>query len=229
MSVFKQVKVLKSRRGFRIELDGSFLQTPEKQVLEVPYPELANAISLEWKNQDKNIGLPATPLTKLANTAVDCVPSKREKIIKELVGYGNTDLLCYRVEKPHDLKVLQEKLWQAPLEYFSSKTNVNLRVTHNVVPLQQNPECLSKLASIVTGFDNFQLAGLLSLTCLSGSIVLGVSMLYGWMDVCEAWRLIFLDEFHQERIWGADGEALVRRKQIKTDLCNSHRFISLVV
>lgn len=227
--MFKQVEVLKSDRGFRIELDGKTLQTPEKQVLEIPYPKLAEAISLEVKKQDANIGLQATPLTKLANSAVDHVRSKREIIIQELVGYANTDLLCYRVEKPDDLKSLQDKMYQESLDSFSSKISVNLKVTYNVVPLKQNPECLSRLTAIVAGFNDFQLAGLLSLTYLSGSIVLGVSMLFGWMDVHAAWRLTFLDEIYQERIWGEDCEASDRREQIKTDMCNSHHFISLIV
>ena len=229
MSVFKQVEVLISKSGFRVELDGRPLQTPNKRVLEMPHPKLADAISLEWKNQHKGVASHNTPLTRLANSAVDRVRKKRGKTIQELIGYASTDLLCYRVEKPSDLKVLQDKLWQAALDDFATKTAVKLKVTYDVSPVEQNPECLSNLNSIISGLDDFQLTGLLSLTCLSGSIVLGVSMFYGWMEAQEACSLIFLDEVHQESIWGEDSESLSRRKKIKDDICDSHYFASLVV
>jgi len=40
---------------------------------------------------------------RLASTAIDRVAAQRQAVVDELVGYGETDLVCYRVERPAEL------------------------------------------------------------------------------------------------------------------------------
>ena len=40
------------------------------------------------------------PLMQLAATAIDRTGPQRDQIIKEVVGYAETDLVCYRADRP---------------------------------------------------------------------------------------------------------------------------------
>ena len=54
----------------------------------------------------------------------------------------------------------------------------------------------------------------LSITSLTGSIILGISLTEGFLDADQVYELAFLDEIYQESRWGTDHEATSRREYI---------------
>jgi len=39
------------------------------------------------------------------------VGGKRDEVVAEIAGYGETDLVCYRVDRPEELRRGQDRLW----------------------------------------------------------------------------------------------------------------------
>jgi len=224
---FREARAAEAGRVFRIELDGRPVRTPAKHALEVPCAALAGAIASEWQSQGDEIDPKSMPLTQLANSAVDRVRPARETVIAEVAGYGGTDLLCYRVENPADLRERQDRAWQPLLDRFAAEMEINLSITRSLTPVEQPQESLRRLFAAVAACDDFRLAGLLSATATTGSVVLGFGLAKAWIDADEAWELAFLDELYQESIWGEDREAAERREHIRHTIGDAVRFLTL--
>ena len=110
--VYREVRVAPAGDGWRILLDARDLQTPARGPLLLPWRRLAEAISAEWDAQAENV-VPATmPLMRLAATAIDRTAVQRGQVIDEIVGYAQTDLVCYRAERPPELAGRDRELEQ---------------------------------------------------------------------------------------------------------------------
>ncbi len=85
--------------AFVITLDGKHIRTPQQKLLHTKSETLAFAIAAEWDAQIDFIDTDTMPLTRLLNIALDRVALDRERLLADIVGYAETDLLCYRA--PH--------------------------------------------------------------------------------------------------------------------------------
>ena len=98
-----QTAVLDTDGGFGIGLDGRQVKTPAKAALAVPTRALAEAIVLEWDAQTELVDPTQMPMTRMANSAIDKVAVQRTEVADLLADYGDSDLLCYRAERPAGL------------------------------------------------------------------------------------------------------------------------------
>ncbi len=119
------------------------------------------------------------PLTRLANTALDIVGEKRDEVVAEIAGYGETDLVCYRVDRPEELRRRQQAAWDPLVQWIADEYGARLEVTTAVVPTPQPREAVDALCRAVTGFDDFVLAAFQRATGALGSIVLALAMTAG--------------------------------------------------
>ena len=60
----------------------------------------AEALADEWARQEDKVRPAAMTLMSLACTAIDIVRPRRKETVDEIAAYGETDLLCYRCERP---------------------------------------------------------------------------------------------------------------------------------
>ena len=208
-------------------LDARPVRTPGKRTLVVPSAPLAEAISGEWSVQGETVDPMAMPLTRLANTALDIVGERREEVVAEIAGYGETDLVCYRVERPEELRRRQEAAWDPLVAWIEEEYGARLLVTTGLIPAPQPSEAVDALREAVTAFDDFVLAAFQRATGAVGSIVLALAMTAGRITAEEAWASSVVDESYQADRWGQDGEAEEARDVLRRELAAADRFIAL--
>lgn len=214
--------------GFTVTLDGRPIRTPGKAALAVPTEALAAAMAQEWADQAAQI-VPATmPLTQLANTAVDRVGPQREGVIAALVGYGETDLVSHRADRPADLADRQGQAWQPLADWAAETHGVALQQTTGLIAVAQPAESLAALRRVADAQDTFRLTALQQATGLTGSIVLGLALVLGRIDAVAADAAAHIDEDFQAERWGEDAEARDRRNNLRAELDAVDRFARLL-
>lgn len=214
--------------GFAVLLDGKQLRTPAGAPLVLAQRRLAEALAAEWEAQEKEIRPHDMPLMRLASTAIDRVAAQRQAVVDELVGYGETDLVCYRVERPAELVHRQQQRWQPLVDWATLHYDAPLAVTTGILPQKQPPGALEALRAAVDRLEPLPLAGLHGAVAASGSLILGLALLEGKIGAAAAWEASQLEEDWQIERWGEDEEAARRRAGLRADLEATARFLALL-
>lgn len=213
--------------GFGVFLDDRPVMTPGKRVLAVPRAALGEAIAGEWCAQEETVDPMSMPLARFANTALDIVGEKRDEVVAEIASYGGTDLVCYRVDRPEELRQMQEAAWDPPVDWIAEAYGARLEVTTGLIPAPQPPEAVEALCAEIETFDDFVLAAFQRATGALGSVVLALAMTAGRMEAEDAWAASTIDETYQADRWGQDGEAEEAREALRRELLAADRFIRL--
>lgn len=221
--------------AFRIVLDGKPLKIPGRTAggapLAVAGRALAEAIAAEWQaaggEKGGQLTMDAVPLTRLAGTAQDRIGPNPGPVAAELARYAESDLLCYRAERPEALVVRQARAWQPWLDWLERRHGARLEVAEGVVHRAQDPVALGRVHAVMAGMSPLALAALGIAVPGLGSAVLGLALAEGVLDAEEAHRLAHLDEFFQNEQWGADLEATRRQEAVAEDLALAERFLRL--
>ncbi|TJZ90016.1 ATPase [Paracoccus gahaiensis] len=193
--------------GVEILLDDRQLLTPNKHRLILPTERLARALAAEWEAQQGTIDPRTMPLTRAANSAVEKVAPQAEGVAAMLAEYGGTDLLCYRATEPELLIARQAADWDPLIDWAATHLRAPLRITHGVIPVDQDPAALARLRAQIDALDLYGLTALHDLVTIPGSLVLGLAVVAGRIDGAEAHRLSRIDEDFQIERWGGDDEA----------------------
>lgn len=213
--------------GFGVFLDDRPVMTPGKRILAVPRAALGAAIAGEWAAQEETVDPMSMPLTRFANTALDIVGGKRDEVVAEIAGYGETDLVCYRVERPEELRRRQEAAWDPVVDWIGEECGVGLEVTRGLIPAPQPEEAVEAMCAKVAALDDFVLAAFQRATGALGSIVLALAMTNRRLGAEEAWAASTIDEAYQAERWGEDSEAREARQVLRSELLAADRFIRL--
>lgn len=192
--------------GWTVHLDGRPVRTPAKAPLTVPTLGLAEAIAAEWAAQGEYLRPETMPLTRTANSAIDRLGQIAPAVVEDLAGFGASDLICYRSEGPMELVARQAADWD-PLVDWAAGQGAPLVVTTGIVPVAQPAASLDRLRARVAALDPFRLAAFHDLVALSGSLVIALAVLDGWLPAEAGWRASRIDEDWQREQWGPDEEA----------------------
>lgn len=214
--------------GFAVLLDGKQLRTPAGAPLVLVQRQLAEALAAEWQAQETEICPLDMPLMRLVSTALDRVAAQRQAVVDELVAYGETDLVCYRVEQPPELARRQQALWQPLVDWATLYYDAPLAVTTGILPQKQPPGALEALRAAVDRLEPLVLAGLHGVVAASGSLILGLALLEGKITPAAAWESAQLEETWQIERWGEDQEAARRRAGLRAELEATSRFLALL-
>jgi len=230
---YDRVTVAVSEEGgdglYAIYLDDRPVRTPARGNLVVPSQALADSIAEEWQAQQKTI-VPATmPLTQLSCTALDRVVANPGMIAAQLRRYCETDLLCYRTDKPAALAARQAEAWQPVLDWLAETRGIDLAVTAGIIPIAQPREALDKLEEICGAIDPMALSAVITVANASASTVLALALFHGRLDGDAVWRLSQIDESFQVEQWGDDDEARIGRMAVRSAIVDAERFLRLLV
>jgi len=225
---YHDVTVVPHDRGHGVRLDDRPLRTPAKAELVVPSAALAEAIAREWRAPDPAGAHDARPLTRLAATAIDLVPGRREAIVAETANYAATDLICYRAAHPPALVKRQQMLWQPLLNWLAEELNAPLHVTMGITPLAQQQASLAALRDAVARRNDMELTALRLATAASGSLAIALALMARRLDADAAFEAAELDESFQIERWGEDPEQTKRRVALRDDLRLAERFAALL-
>jgi chaperone required for assembly of F1-ATPase len=221
------VSVVAESDVFIVLLDGRPMRLPGGPLLRLRQRSLADAIAAEWRDAGETLIAADLPLTGLAGTAQERIAPDMGPVVDAISAYGASDLLCYRAERPVALVVRQALEWGPWVEWAWERFGARLRVTEGVMPVAQDGAAMAALRAGVEGFDAFGLAGLGVLVPAFGSLVLGLAVGLGRLEVDGAHRLSVLDELFEEEAWGGDDEKLARRGHVGRDVANAARFMAL--
>ena len=211
-----------------MELDGRAAKTPKQTLLALPTLPLARAVANEWQAQAVEIDPQRMPLTRLANTAIDGVTSRAAEVWADVVKYSGSDMLCYRAERPDGLIRLQAAAWDPLLAWAGKRLGVTFRTTSGLMPVVQPPQTGIAYGSAIASLDAFRLTALHVMTTLTGSALLGLSVIDGHLTADAAWTAAHIDEDWQIAQWGPDAEAQSRRERRWTEMAAAARMLELL-
>lgn len=193
--------------GWHVLLDGRAVKTPAKSPLVSPSRALADEIATEWDAQENEIDPRTMPYTCSLNSAIDRVAPQRREVGDIIAAYGETDLLCYRADRPAELAARQAEHWDPVLAWLAQELSAALTSFDGVIFGAQPQNALDALSAEVHAKDAFQMTALHDLVALSGSLVLGLAVTREHLDALSAWNLSRIDEEWQADQWGRDDEA----------------------
>ena len=225
---YRQVEVASEGDAHRVLLDERPVRTPAKRALTLPTATLAAAIAAEWRDQSETIRPATMPLTRLASTVLDRLPGLRKAAIAELMGYADTDLLCYRAAAPLDLVERQGHVWQPLLDWAASTYGARLVVTTSILPVAQPEVAVHCLRAAIEALDDWTLIGLHAATTALGSLILGLAVVEGRIGADQALAASLLDELFEIERWGQDAETERRHTALRRDLEAAAGFLSAV-
>ena len=203
--------------------------SPGKSILVLPTKALADAIADEWGNQEINI-IPSTmPFMTLSATAIDRVRPKPDDTIDEILNFLQTDLLCYRAEEPEALVLEQDQLWKPLLDWCEGLLGSAFNVTSRDNACYANPKLISSAQKILRSYNEFELLGLHQFTSISGSAVIGLSLLEHQIELEAACQAAFVDDYFQINNWGEDAEASLRIANRRREMLEIKEFLDLVL
>jgi chaperone required for assembly of F1-ATPase len=214
---YKEAKAAPGADGFVVTLDGKPVRTPGRRPILVPWRALAEALAAEWAAQDETIDPASMPFTRLVNTAIDGVAGRMAEVEAEVLKYAGSDLICYRAGEPDSLVRAQSAAWDPLLAFAREKLGARLILAQGVMFAAQPETALAALAGAVRTYVGedagapLRLAALHTMTALTGSCMIALAVALREIDAAAAWAAAHVDEDHQMRLWGADGEALARR------------------
>ena len=138
---------------------------------------LAQAIADEWQAAGDDLRMEDVPLTRLAGTAQERVSRDPGASVAALSRYAESDLLCYRAERPDALVLRQARMWQPWLDWAASRHGAALLVTEGVLPVEQPAEAVAALRAALASHPAFHAGGAGIVVPATGSLVLGAG---GW-------------------------------------------------
>ncbi len=224
---YKDVTVAPEGATYHVLLDGRTVKTPGKVSLALTTKDLADAVAAEWRAQGEKINPLSMPLTQIACTAVDRVGPHRAETEDLVVKFAESDLVCYRAEAPIDLVKRQHDAWQPPLDWLASEYGIELTTTAGLMAVPQPDESLARFKDLVMSFDDHKLAAFAVLAQAKGSVVLALSVTQGFMTGETAAAAAQIDETFQFELWGSDREAEQRLRDLRDEVIDAERYLTL--
>ena len=203
---------------YTIELDGRPVKTPAGKPIAVPSSGLAQAMADEWQAQGDTVDPRSMPLTGLINTGLDRTGLERPAMVRSVLRYAETDLLCYRAEAPQDLVDLQHETWQPLLDWADETFGARLQVTSGILPIVQPPVAVSALEPPLETFGDLEFTAVSSLAAACGSLIISLALAHRHIDADQAFAASELDHDYQIRRWGSDAEAEARQRSLRSDI-----------
>jgi len=213
--------------GFAVLLDGRPIKTPAKAAFILPTEKMAIAIAEEWDAQENKIDPASMPFMQFAATAIDRVTTQKIAVIDEISGFGGTDLVCYRASYPDRLVEKQSQAWDPLLQWLDETYSITLDTTPGLDHVMQAPKSLDGMTAIIEQQSDMKLSAIHMIVSLTGSLVVTLAVIAGRLTAEQAFDISELDETHTIEEWGADDEAVLRRKNNKASLIAATNFLNL--
>lgn len=214
---YKDVTTSRTEQGWIVSLDGRPLKTQGGQPQVVPSEALVERIAAEWREQGEVIDPASFRHRDMADYALDVVSADSSEVVRKLLGYAETDTLCFRADPEDPLYRRQQEMWDPILETMEAREGVKLHRISGILHRPQTAETREKLRARLEALDPFTLTALEQTTSLSASLCIGLEALQENADAEALWNAASLEEDWQADLWGRDEEAEERRSRRKSD------------
>lgn len=213
----------KTAEGYGLLLDNKPVQTPARKAFFVQSPHIAKAIVKEWEDQKEDI-LPLTmPISQMAMTLMDRVIPFRKKLETEILGYIDTDLICYRTDEPEQYKRIQEEKWNPFIDWFKKEYHLELKTTSGLSPLNQSNTVHDVIQKAVATSSHEDFMALYLATLGTGSIILALAFVSKEFDIDKILSAAFAeellkDEIYLSSIYGSAPDQIKKHQTLKSEL-----------
>ena len=224
---WKKISLKKEKSLGIILLDNNELLSPEGNKLNLPFV-LSKKVFNEWQNVKQDIVPSSMPFYSYAVTAIDRVLNKFEGVYNNLENILNMDLVLYRAGNDKELLKIQEKEWHPIVRWAENKFNCTFAINYDLNPINQNKDELKKCVEFIRKLDHFSLSGLSHLISISGSFILSVNFYFENIKPQKLYELAFLEELYQLQKWGDDELSIERRNNIKKEIFEASKYISIL-
>lgn len=225
---YKDVTTSRTEQGWIVSLDGRPLKTQGGQPQVVPSEALVERIAAEWREQGEVIDPASFRHRDMADYALDVVSADSSEVVSKLLGYAETDTLCFRADPEDPLYRRQQEIWDPILETMEAREGVKLHRISGILHRPQTAETREKLRASLEALDPFTLTALEQTTSLSASLCIGLEALQENADAEALWNAANLEEDWQADLWGRDEEAEERRAKRKSDFLAAIAFARAV-
>lgn len=224
---YKEAAAVPAKDGWQVALDGRGVKTANGAAQIVRSQRLAEALALEWAEQGEEIDPASFFLRDLADYAIDVARTDREDTIRKLLGYAETDTLCYRADPDEHLYKRQQEVWEPLLKRMEAQLGIRLERVSGIIHRAQPEASLERLRQILAGQDDLTLAALATLASLSASLTIALAALEPDADAEALWSAANLEEDWQVEQWGQDSLAQEHRANRLAGFTNALRFAAL--
>lgn len=230
---YKHATILQTPDGWALHLDGKPVRTPNKQILLIPAEKLAIHIAAEWNAQGEDIKPDAMPTNQIMMTIQDRVAPNRKKLETEILGFINTDLICYPASEPEIYAENQEKSWKSFRDYIETEFKSPLQTTTGLAALTQSPELNTAITTYCEKLDHQHFACLYLVTQATGSLFLALAFLSGKFANDDIFKAALIEDLIKDGIYMADTYGLSpdqerKRKILADELDNCRLFLDLI-
>lgn len=225
---WKQVTTEQGTYGQGIRLDGRTVHTPGRNELVLPSQALAEAVVREWDSVGDIIDPATMPLTGLANAAIDKIRPDRDTYVDQVAAYGESDAFCYRGDAGEALSEKQAEIWDPWIEWAQLRYDVHFTIVSGVMHQPQPAATLDVLHNAVAARGTFELAAMIKLTHLSGSLVAALAIVERAGTAEALWQAACLEELWQEEQWGEDHWASKNRADREAEFLQAAHFLDLL-
>jgi chaperone required for assembly of F1-ATPase len=225
---YKDVSTARTEQGWIVSLDERPLKTQGGQPQVVPSEALVERIAAEWREQGEVIEPASFRHRDMADYALDVVSADSSEVVEKLLGYAETDTLCFRADPEDPLYRRQQEMWDPILEMMEAREGVKLHRISGIRHRPQTAETREKLRARLEALDPFTLTALEQTTALSASLCIGLEALQEDADAEALWNAANLEEDWQADLWGRDEEAEERRTRRKSDFIAAIEFARAV-
>ncbi|UIP06575.1 molecular chaperone [Erythrobacter sp. SDW2] len=210
---WKEVTVEQVGDGWQGALDGRRLKTQGNRPQVVPSRALAELLAGEWAAQGEDVDPAGFAHRDMADYAIDMIASGEDDIVAKLLGFMETDTLCYRADPDEPLYRRQLEVWEPLVTAFEVREGVKVERASGILHRPQPAGTLAALKDRLETLDPLVIAALFSLTSLSASLIVGLAALEDDADPETLWNAANLEEDWQIELWGADEEAMALRQR----------------
>lgn len=188
-----------SQGGFSIHLDGKPVKTPSGEELIAPTQKLADAIVAEWASQKEHIDPETMPLTQITTTATGGMD--RDVIQNAVLAYLNTDLICYRADRPEAVAERQAKAWSPWIDWFEKQSGVRLETTTGLAALTQAEAAHDFVKDRIRDLNDLEFTALQIATATSGSLVLALAFMAGDAGPDQVFEAAQVEEHYRSELY----------------------------
>ncbi|EIE21711.1 ATP12-domain-containing protein, partial [Coccomyxa subellipsoidea C-169] len=222
------ITVQETTGGCMILFDGKALRTPARFPLILPNRALALAVAAEWQWQDDMKIRPFTmPLMSLAATAID-QPKHRNLVVNTLLTYLHADSACCR-DAPGPLSARQAQVYDPIVEWASKALQTEITISDSIFGSEQPEEAIEAVRCYLEGLSAWQLAATERLIGTCRSLLVGLAVSEGHLDLTQALQAARLEEEFQIDRWGlVEGGHDVDQANAKVQLAAPSLFLRLL-
>ncbi|MFZ9396015.1 MAG: ATP12 family chaperone protein [Erythrobacter sp.] len=226
---YREVAVAEAPGGWQVTLDGRGIRTAGGAAAQVvPSRALAEALAQEWAVQGEEIDPAGFRLRDPADYAIDVIAPDPAAAISTLLGFAETDTLCYRADPDEPLHARQLAEWEPLLSQLEQREGVRFTRVSGIIHRPQPPATLAQLRALLGTLDPFTLAGLHLATSLAASLAIPLLALDEVAAPEALWDAANLEEEWQAELWGRDLQAEERRARRRADFLAACEWLRLV-